>query len=110
MLYMVTDGRRKYVRADGFRPMLFDLRSDPLELRDIGASPDYAEVRDRLDSELFAWFRRMRSRTTISEQAITSGDSVALLYDRDIDDGILIGYWDEAELEREIEKRNRLPC
>jgi arylsulfatase A-like enzyme len=33
MLYMVTDGHWKLVHADGFRPMLFDLRADPQELR-----------------------------------------------------------------------------
>jgi len=109
-LYMVTDGRWKYIRADGFRPMLFDHRTDPQELRDIGANADYAKVCDQFDSELFAWFRRMRPRITISEQAITSGDRIALLYDRDIDDGVLIGYWDEAELEREIEKKNQILC
>jgi arylsulfatase A-like enzyme len=107
MLYMVTDGHWKLVHADGFRPMLFDLRTDPQELRDIGADPDYAEICARLDDELFAWFRRPGSRITISEQTIKSGDFAALAYDRDIDDGILIGYWDEDELEREFEKRNR---
>ena len=107
MLYMVTDGHWKLVHADGFRPMLFDLRADPQELRDIGADPDYAEVCARLDDELFAWFRRASSRITVSEQTVKSGDFAALAYDRDIEDGILIGYWDEDELDREFEKRKR---
>ena len=98
-------GRPSVLRSQAFG--LFDLRTDPQELRDIGADPDYAEVCARLDDELFAWFRRSGSRITISEQTVKSGDFAALAYDRDIDDGILIGYWDEDELDREFEKRKR---
>jgi len=36
-LFMVFDGRWKYIHASGFRPMLYDLESDPQELTDRGA-------------------------------------------------------------------------
>ena len=39
-LIMICDKRWKYWHAEGFRPMLFDLQSDPHELNDLGADPD----------------------------------------------------------------------
>ena len=35
-LFMVFDGRWKYIHASGFRPMLYDLRDDPEEFADRG--------------------------------------------------------------------------
>ena len=45
-LFMVFDGRWKYIHASGFRPMLYDLETDPQELTDRGDDPACAE-RDR---------------------------------------------------------------
>ena len=42
-LYMVYDGRFKYIHADGFAPMLYDLATDPKEFRDLGRDPDHAD-------------------------------------------------------------------
>ena len=42
---MVSDGRWKYIHASGFRPMLYDLESDPQEFDDRGA--DLMRRRDR---------------------------------------------------------------
>ena len=44
-LYMVTDGRWKYVHADGFRPMLYDLAADPSELHDLGNDQRFTAVK-----------------------------------------------------------------
>ena len=38
-LFMVFDGRWKYIHASGFRPMLYDLQSDPQEFADRGEDP-----------------------------------------------------------------------
>src|SRR4029077_18594708 len=38
-LFMVFDGRWKYIHASGFRPMLYDLDSDPKEFADRGDDP-----------------------------------------------------------------------
>ena len=92
-LFMVFDGRWKYVHATGFRPLLFDLRSDPLELRDLGADPVYADERGRLREALLGWALADHNR-------ITTGDARIASYanGQQLRSGILIGYWDEAEL------------
>ncbi len=42
------DGRYKMIHAEGgFRPMLFDLQTDPHEFDDLGGSPDHGAVIDR---------------------------------------------------------------
>lgn len=106
-LYMVADGRWKLVFAEGFRPMLFDLETDPQELRDLGADPAFAGQRRRLTEELFAWTRRARSRITRSDAAIAAGDEAGRAYDRTFAQGIVIGYWDEAEARAEQDKIRR---
>lgn len=91
-LYMVFDGRWKYVFAEGFRPMLYDLETDPNEFEDLGASRHTEAERARLEGALFQWARRVSQRTTISDEQIrqhTGTDAKA---------GILIGYWDSNEL------------
>ena len=93
-LLMIRDARWKYIHAEGFRPMLFDLEADPDELCDLGASgeTEHAEVRARLHEALFAWARRHHCRITLDPatiERITGGEPP----------GILIGFWDEAEYE-----------
>ena len=54
-LFMVFDGRWKYIHASGFRPMLYDLETDPQELIDRGGDPSCADVIARLQAALFDW-------------------------------------------------------
>ncbi len=95
-LRMAFDGRWKYVLCEGFRPMLFDLHTDPQELTDLGASadPEHAAQRARLHESLFEWARRPRQRVTVSDEAIESIEVQA----RITEGGILIGYADEDDL------------
>jgi len=95
-LYMVADPRFKYVHAIGFRPMLYDLASDPNELRDLGADPAHAGERDRLLAALHQWALRSSQRTTRSEDAIRAERGRAQRR------GILIGVWEESELPEEL--------
>jgi len=90
-LVMVFDGRWKYVHAEGFRPMLYDLAEDPGELYDLGADPALADTRARLHEMLGRWARRHHNRVTVSDRAIaeTGGE---------LDQNILIGFWDSADL------------
>lgn len=103
-LYMVYDGRFKYIHADGFAPLLYDLHKDPDEFTDLGSDPAHQPVRQRLYEALAKWSRTTRTQTTVPDEAITAADKAALAYDLNIEAGILIGYWDEAELAAEREK------
>ena len=95
-LFMVADQRWKLIHAPGFRPMLYDLESDPNEYRDLGADPACEGERRRLMAALHAWGLRLSQRTTLSEQQVRNrrGKSERL--------GILIGVWDESELPDEL--------
>lgn len=93
---MAFDGRWKYVLCEGFRPMLFDLQTDPQELCDLGASmaAEHVQQRARLHEALFEWARRPRQRVTVSDELIESTEIQA----RIAENGILIGYADEQDL------------
>jgi len=93
-LTMLFDGRWKYVFAEGFRPMLFDLKTDSDEFSDLGDNPDYAGERDRLNALLFQWSRRTSQRTTISDAQIEVRGSDL----REAKAGIIIGFPTEADL------------
>lgn len=94
-LTMLFDGRWKYIFAEGFRPMLFDLENDPDELTDVGANLDCAQECQRMERHLFDWARRTSQRTTRSDAWIAARDS---LYG-EVKSGILIGYRNEEELQ-----------
>jgi arylsulfatase A-like enzyme len=67
-LFMVFDGRWKMIHAEGgFRPMLFDLETDPEEFNDLGDDSAYLDQIDRLYDHLHAWALRMSQRVTRSE-------------------------------------------
>lgn len=105
-LYMVTDGRWKFIFADGFAPMLFDLENDPHEFQDLGMSGDHAAIRCTLYEALAKWSRITRTQTTVSDAEVMRSDESALNYDLNVSPGILIGYWDEVELNAERLKRD----
>jgi arylsulfatase A-like enzyme len=91
-LFMLFDGRWKYVHAPGFRPMLFDLAGDPGELRDLGADPRHRGECARMHEALSRWGLRQSQRTTISDDEIRAMGGASQRK------GILLGFWDEAEL------------
>jgi hypothetical protein len=93
---MVFDGRWKYIHATGFRPMLFDLRTDPDEFHDLGADPRFRPERARLDAALRDWALRDHNRLTMPDARIARYAGGAQLAG-----GIVIGYRDEAELAAE---------
>ena len=51
-MFMIRQGRWKYIHYPGFAPQLFDLWSDPQERHDLGQDPSFAAVRQRLDTVL----------------------------------------------------------
>jgi arylsulfatase A-like enzyme len=95
-LFMVADKRWKLIHAPGFRPMLYDLETDPKEFRDLGASPASEIERQRLMAALHAWGLRLSQRTTRSEAQMLAARGKSQRK------GILIGVWDENELPAEL--------
>ena len=70
-MFMVFDGRWKLIHFEGgFRPMLFDLETDPDEFADLGAMEEYAPQIDRMYAYLGQWGRRMAQRVTRSDADI----------------------------------------
>ena len=100
-LFMVRDQRWKYVHAVGYRPMLYDLASDPNEFRDLGADAAYEGERQRLGAALAQWGLRQSQRTTRSEKQILG------MRGKSLRKGILIGVWDENDLPDELWSRYR---
>lgn len=95
-LFMVTDGRWKCVQPVGFRPMLYDLKTDPNEFHDLGRDVAYDAEMQRLTAALGEWGLRPCQRTTRSDQEIVNNRG------RGQRKGILIGVWDESEIPPEL--------
>ena len=98
-LFMAFDGRWKYIHAPGFRPMLFDLANDPSEFEDRGADPAYGEAREAMRDALLDWALRDHNRITTPDARIEPYNSTAQLKA-----GVLIGYWNEQEVEEARQK------
>ena len=91
-LFMIADKRWKYVHAVGFRPMLYDIETDPQEFRDLGADRGCEAERQRLAAALAQWGLRLSQRTTLSEAQVRA------MRGRAQRRGVLIGVWDESDL------------
>jgi hypothetical protein len=98
---MVFDGRWKYIHAEGFRPLLFDLMTDLDELVDLGGEPVNEEVQARQNEALFAWAHH-HSRIPRTPQQVNHMAQMAE------PPGNLIRYWDENEI-REAGKNTIYP-
>ncbi len=97
-LFMITDGHYKLVTGPQVPPMLFDLASDPDELTDRGRDPAMAGVIERLEAALTGWLQKPANRITVPDRWVTAADEKFPRFDPLIEQGVLIGYWDEAEL------------
>jgi arylsulfatase A-like enzyme len=97
-LYMITDGRHKLVTGPQVAPMLFDREADPDELNDRGRDPAMSLIVDRLETELKHWLQTPANRITVPDGWVTSMDAKFPHFDPLIEQGVLIGYWDEEEL------------
>ena len=76
---MVFDGRYKMMHAEGgFRPMLFDLHTDPEEFDDlVKTTPDHPALA-KLYGHLHAWSRRQSQRVTMSDADIMAKRGTSL--------------------------------
>jgi len=70
-LAVIRDDRYKYVHFTGLPSLLFDLKLDPGELRDVADDPDYRHVRLECTERLLAWrahnLDRMLTHTELTE-------------------------------------------
>ncbi len=89
--FMARTDRWKYILYEGYRPQLFDLETDPEEFRDLGSSPDHADVRAEMHERIFAWLRKRRTRISISEEAVRKRTGGARRK------GLIIGEWSPEE-------------
>ena len=93
-LRMIFDGRFKYIYAEGYQPMLFDLKTDPEEYNDLGSSLAYGDECARLEKMLLEWAIKPRQRVTITDRFLETAD-----VQRNISEmGILIGYGEVKDL------------
>ena len=91
---MIFDGRWKYIRCEGFPPVLFDLKTDPKELTDLGRSDaqEHIDIRTHMEAALLTWACSHHTRVTATPDVLAGQTKAA-------QEGILIGFWDEAEYE-----------
>lgn len=85
--FMVRTERWKFILYEGFRPQLFDMQDDPGELVDLGASPAHEDVRCEMSDRIFAWMRRRKLRTSLSNNEIANRTGSAKKR------GYLFGVW-----------------
>ncbi|MCC6472488.1 MAG: alkaline phosphatase family protein [Burkholderiales bacterium] len=64
---MVLTRGWKMVHYDGFAPQLFDLETDPRELRDLGCDPGCAAVRAQMKDRIFDWMRSRKNRIATTD-------------------------------------------
>lgn len=96
-LFMVFDGRFKLIHAEGgFRPMLFDLETDPEEFHDLAKGDGHQAEIARLYDHLARWGRRMSQRVTKSDAEIVAGRG------RSLRRGILTFLADGTEVPEEL--------
>ncbi|MDO6729978.1 sulfatase-like hydrolase/transferase [Marinovum sp. 2_MG-2023] len=104
-MFMVFDGRWKLIHFEGgFRPMLFDLATDPQEFTDLGAKEEHAPQIDRLYEFLGQWGRRMAQRVTKSDADILAMRGVTMRR------GILPFLVDGSEVPDELTEKYRGPA
>jgi choline-sulfatase len=61
--YMVRDGSYKYIHWVNDIAELYDLETDPLELHNLAARPEYRQVEDHLKQQLLQWHKPLESQT-----------------------------------------------
>lgn len=85
--YMLKTNDWKYVYFKGFRPQLFDLKNDPLELEDLGESKNTQSIRSEFQGELLERLTDRRNRVTVSDDVLQERTAGAEKV------GIIIGRW-----------------
>ena len=105
-LFMVFDGRYKLIHAEGgIPPMLFDLKNDPQELKDLGPdkdiNPEISLQIERLYKYLAEWARRPSQRNTLSDKDIED------MRGKGPSKGITLGLFDGTEINPKLHEKYR---
>ena len=101
-MFMVATDKWKLIHFEGgYRPMLFDLESDPDELCDLGESVAHADVIEVMYDHLFKWARRQSQRTTRSEEQLIE------MRTKSRKRGVIIGVYDENDTPLELTVKYR---
>ncbi len=96
-LFMIADHEYKFIHCEGgFPAMLFSLRDDPDELRDLGRSARHKSIIDDYYARLFDWTRRCAQRTTLSDNELVAARTGS---DRR---GIILGAADADEIDSQL--------
>jgi arylsulfatase A-like enzyme len=66
----MRDHQYKYVHCEGFRPLLFDLQSDPDEFFDLGSESSSRQVLDAYAAKLADWLMARRRYTTSNDRFV----------------------------------------
>ena len=104
-LFMVFDGRFKLMHSEGgFRPMLFDLQTDPDEFIDLAKDNKHDDEIARLYEHLARWGRRMSQRITRSK------DDIQNMRGRSMRRGIMPFLKDGSEVPAELTEKYRGPA
>jgi len=104
-LFMVFDGRWKLIHAEGgFRPMLFDLHSDPQELIDLAKDTTQHPQAERLYDMLHTWSRRVSQRVTRSDADIVA------MRGKSLRRGVLPFLADGTEVPKDLTAKYRGPA
>ena len=85
---MIREQRWKYIHHNRFRPQLYDLQNDPLELIDLGEDPAFEAQRENMRQLLLDWRGRLKPRVNVPyDDLATMGPAL------DEERGIVIGRW-----------------
>lgn len=85
--YMIRTKAWKYIHFKGYAPMLFDLKEDPNELTDLGASDGHAAVRAEMKDLLLDKLMDRKNRVTMTDAQVLG------VRDDEQEIGIVIGVW-----------------
>ena len=92
---MLRNDRYKYILSETGPNLLYDLEDDPDEFVDRSSDPGRATIVADLHDQLFEWFRTRNHDPTYADATMSGMAQPG----RTATSGIMIGYWDEADLE-----------
>jgi len=71
--WAIRDEHWYYVYWMGLPEQLYDLQADPNQMHDLGQSHSHEHIRERFREQLLHWFTNLKTRTTVSYEAVAQG-------------------------------------